>query len=89
MAFYQFEIIMHQRATKLISYTNVQPYVKSYIVTAIVELLVATVAFVVLDASITVYVAGLAMAEIYNFIVWLNRASTLVGKTCWDYILKA
>lgn len=80
MAFYQFEIIMHQRATKLISYTNVQPYVKSYIVTAIVELLVATVAFVVLDASITVYVAGLAMAEIYNFIVWLNRASTLVGE---------
>ena len=34
----------------------------------------------VLDASITVYVAGLAMAEIYNFIVWLNRASTLVGE---------
>ena len=78
MAFYQFEIIMHQRATKLISYSNVQPYVKSYILTAAGELIIAVVAFIGFKTSIINYVIGLAIAELYNFVIWVKRAAALV-----------
>ena len=79
MAFYQFEIILHQRATKLISYANDQRYVRSYIVTATAELLVAIITLNILDAPITIYILGLAIAELYNFISWPKRACRLIG----------
>ena len=78
MAFYQFELIMHQRATKLISYTNTQPYVKSYVITAFMEVLLAAVALGVLNETITVYMIGLSIIESYNLVRWTRESGKMV-----------
>lgn len=79
MAFYQFEIIMHQRATKLISYSNDQRYVRSYVATAICELLCAGFALKICNGSILIYVILLVAVELYNFVVWPVKACELIG----------
>lgn len=79
MAFYQFEIIMHQMATKLISYSNDQRYAKSYIITAFVELLCAGFALGLFNGDMVLYVILLVVVEIYNFIVWPLKACKMIG----------
>lgn len=81
MSVYQLEIIMHQRATQLISYANDQSYAKSYVITAIIELLCAGVALQLFDGSVLLYVGLLAVAELYNFIIWPNKACKMIGCT--------
>ena len=81
MSAYQFELIMHQRATKLISYTNRQPYVRSYVVTAFDELLLAVVVLGIMKESITIYLIGLSVIELYNLIRWMKESARLVDST--------
>lgn len=86
MTLYQYEIIMHQRATQLISYSNDQRYVKSYIVTAFVELLCAFITLGLLNGNITLYVGALAIVELFNFIVWQRFACKMVDSSIWGLI---
>lgn len=81
MAVYQFELIMHQRSTKLISYTNTQPYVKSYVITAFVELLLAGLVLGVMKESITKYIIGLSIIELYNLIRWTRKSAEMVDSS--------
>ena len=46
--------------------------------TAAGELIIAVVAFIGFKTSIINYVIGLAIAELYNFVIWVKRAAALV-----------
>ena len=98
MSFYQFEVIIHQRATKLISYANDQSYTKSYVITAFLEVLCAIFALKTCNGFFLLYLSMLVIVELYNFIVWPMKACHSIGfnvalsylhgtKICINYFL--
>ena len=98
MSFYQFEVIIHQRATKLISYANDQSYTKSYVITAFLEVLCAIFALKTCNGFFLLYLLMLVIVELYNFIVWPMKACHSIGfnvalsylhgtKNCINYFL--